>query len=331
MGQQAEWTTPLEEQPESYPGALIGYRHFGDTCPLSSVHSKFTYSKVEENEWWEAKCGTGKDTSPSLDHDAPEANCKCGFYVNYYPQNSFYDKSYDKTYPRGVVEASGRVILGQKGFRAQKVRLVALFPVRFDLGMYVAEVFPWVRLFTDIDKMYEAYPQEDLTSLIGEDTVKRNTESSLWKSIVDQSTFTTFDWQNAALQYDYRTLLNTYTASRYALSYITPQGGSPNGVEQYRLSNGAELVFAPGYDLIRITIPGYASHSYLSFLINDPTSIQPNSYQFQTLEYRISQLHDMHVTKDSVTDRLVRLEFSDQRTAYQFDFIAGTYSMTQKR
>lgn len=55
-------------------------------------------------------------------HPAPVADCKCGFYGWYRPD----DTRIIPSTIRGSVRASGRIIMGSHGFRAERVKLEAL-------------------------------------------------------------------------------------------------------------------------------------------------------------------------------------------------------------
>jgi hypothetical protein len=75
-------------------------------------------------------------------HQAPQVDCKCGFYAHYDPGTDFYpshnwgtdyakdmygDQDYgDLVIVRAVCEAQGRVVMGRLGVRAEKMRIVGL-------------------------------------------------------------------------------------------------------------------------------------------------------------------------------------------------------------
>lgn len=73
------------------------------------------------------------------DHEAPDVSCACGTYAYLLPDapgaappKNEYTKGAD-FYVQGVVEGTGHVIVGTKGFRCQKARIVALvLPVLTD-------------------------------------------------------------------------------------------------------------------------------------------------------------------------------------------------------
>jgi hypothetical protein len=326
MAEQHEWTKPLEKEPESYPGVLRGYRHFGKGVSLRSVHSDFDYSQITEDQWWESKCGTGKSWQPKEDHETPASTCQCGFYVNYYPINSFYDKKADEVNPRGVVEASGRMVLGTKGFRAQKLRLIALTPISWGLGSYVQESFPWVKLYNNVEEMYEDFPQDDLTSLIGEDVVKKNLNPSLMEQLASQPLV---DWSKYAgpqpqhtVWYDSNT--NTYSQryqnGQYTQNYMLSRyGRGINGIWEFRFPNGVGLTYAPYQDYARIELPGHFSPSYQDFVNSDPTRIMPNPNKI--IDLKLSQIQSTVTLNHN--NELVKLELSDPYCIYIFDMVTG--------
>ena len=345
MEMQRDWTQPIAHEPETYPGSLRAYRHFGppgSNATLTAVHSSFTYPKVEEGEWWQAKCGTS-DHLRKLDgkHKVPDKDCKCGFYLNYYPQNSFYDKSQNSTHPRGVVEASGHMVLGEKGFRAQKMRLVALTPITFALGAYVAEVFPWVKLFTKAEEMYEKYPQDDLTSLLGEEVVERNTTTSLWDTLKDVE-LPKWDYLGGT-----STGANIRAAQNYALAHygsslgilaikgnvVTHQAlqSLPNQVWTRNMRySGYRVTVAPRHNVLQIDTPGINYVDYSYFSQKDPTSIQSIRMGGpQIIEFLLTDLTNVNIEFGNQNE-LRRIQFMYLGTEYDIDFERDTFTCRQK-
>lgn len=133
-------------------------------------------------------------------------NCTCGFYVGYHPTGDFYaghiDRSIGKICLHAVVECYGKIVLGTKGFRAQKLRIVAMAPYRReiatrlppfrsdmfgyfdqpvniqaqvyhalpapipDMAYAVKRQLPNVRWFDVHEEMLAAYPEPDRTGLV---------------------------------------------------------------------------------------------------------------------------------------------------------------------
>lgn len=113
----------MTEQPEVYEfdglaapdmvGVVTGIRRFTiyeDADLLSPYAAK---------AW---QCGWNKAECLCTAHAAPNANCSCGFYA-YYGADQTESHVGNVT---GIIEASGRVIVGSKGFKAEKARVVAL-------------------------------------------------------------------------------------------------------------------------------------------------------------------------------------------------------------
>lgn len=99
---------------------------------------------------------------------APDRNCVCGFYASYNPRTLINSPGcslyYDTPYVLGVVEASGRVVMGSKGFRSEKMRIIDTAPVT---KMGLAEgLFYYPPRFDDAFLSY--YPPEDLSGLLPE-------------------------------------------------------------------------------------------------------------------------------------------------------------------
>lgn len=119
----------------------------------------------------------------------PNIKCSCGFYASYSPGTDFFEGM--KTHRYGLplppvfaaVEASGRVLMGTKGVRAEKMRVVALaldeehmtnthyfkpskmgethYALELAAEKYQVTSFGW-----DLPAMVEAYPPPDLSNII---------------------------------------------------------------------------------------------------------------------------------------------------------------------
>ncbi len=115
--------------------------------------------------------------NPEPEHEAPHPDCSCGIYAHYLPLESYHSWS-DKIY--GVIEASGSILMGTKGFRAEKAKIVALaglgshnewFEVeRPAFSDDVRSVVDFctsigVPYFSTVEQMVFEFPQMDLSSL----------------------------------------------------------------------------------------------------------------------------------------------------------------------
>ena len=87
--------------------------------------------------------------------EAPNRNCTCGFYASYSPDTDFF-ASHNR--PPGmygvpappvfaVVEASGRVLMGSRGVRAERMRVTA---VCLDMGHINVAVAATLEMYRDI-------------------------------------------------------------------------------------------------------------------------------------------------------------------------------------
>lgn len=138
-------------------------------------------------------------------------NCTCGFYASYDPWTNFYEADHWTWTPVfAVVEAYGSVVPATKGFRAAKVRIVAICPDRdrrpkygnSDRGVVdyarVAKRYPGARWYDDKSRLVEDHPQEDLTELLGFDPVAkarpRTTAKAATISVTSFSTGNTITW-----------------------------------------------------------------------------------------------------------------------------------------
>lgn len=107
---------------------------------------------------------------------SPDPDCVCGIYAHYLPLES-YSSRYGVF---GVVEASGRILMGTKGFRAEKAKIVALAGYG-ELNEWFEVTVPGypettrglvdfctsigVPYFPTVEKMVIEFPQKDLSSL----------------------------------------------------------------------------------------------------------------------------------------------------------------------
>ena len=115
-------------------GSLRGYRTWrlqrrgssagGDSLPLTSVTRRVVWGPTLT-----ACCTPDVMANPAhgpatvvSDHAAPAAGCRCGIYGWYDPT----DTGMLRAGVFGAVEASGLVLMGERGFRAERARIVAV-------------------------------------------------------------------------------------------------------------------------------------------------------------------------------------------------------------
>lgn len=96
-------------------------------------------------------------------HAAPHATCSCGIYAWYRPGDLADDGDVF-----GVIEATGRVLLGTSGFRAERARIVALCVPDDGDGIATRLAARYgVPAFTAPADLLDAFPPEDVTALLG--------------------------------------------------------------------------------------------------------------------------------------------------------------------
>ncbi len=145
------------------PGELRGYRQF--LLLPDGLYPAVHWSAGR----WEpggavARCTVGGE------HDVPDRGCTCGFYGWYDPSGT--EGAYGGA--TAVVAVSGRVVLGDRGFRAARARVEAVAlprPVRWQprasrrARRALAEHYPEVAVYRSVREMVRAYPPHDVSSL----------------------------------------------------------------------------------------------------------------------------------------------------------------------
>lgn len=138
MPQRPNWSQPVSEERDLIPGTLLGYREWyidQDALWPIAVRNNWHWGPG----WNEAGCARNSPyNSNHTGGDIPARNCGCGFYGTYRYESQFHWPQYTSGEATihviaGVIEAKGRVTLHQSGFRAEKARVKALFPVA---GLY---------------------------------------------------------------------------------------------------------------------------------------------------------------------------------------------------
>jgi len=139
------------------PGALRLYRHFRvENAVLHPMNSMFRSENPyqEPQELYKARClredrasSVGWATQVSRasglvtpEHgEAPAKTCQCGFYAHYDQMTDFYptfdwavkdvrEPLRNNMIVKSVIEVSGRVVMGTKGIRGEKLKLIAIAP-----------------------------------------------------------------------------------------------------------------------------------------------------------------------------------------------------------
>lgn len=147
------------------PGTLRGYREWVPTRNgLQAINFPFIW-KPGVNTAQCAGFGGGRglhalglEGLEGLVHEAPVRDCTCGFYAKHIPLHP------SETIA-GVIKASGRVILGTTGFRAQYTEIEALYS-RWDASTMLDRYN--VPIYRDFDAMVRDFPPISVQHLLPE-------------------------------------------------------------------------------------------------------------------------------------------------------------------
>jgi hypothetical protein len=98
---------------------------------------------------------------------APVPQCTCGYYASYAPR-AYIDHGWlwSRDYLHGTVSAHGAVVLGTRGFRAQRVELDALWGRGANKVAAEAYGVPW---FATEREMLQEFPPSNVDELLGRD------------------------------------------------------------------------------------------------------------------------------------------------------------------
>lgn len=144
-------------------GTLRGYRTWrvGRTSDGSLPLTAVTRREMTWNPVTTATCAAPPEETFGP-HPAPASGCSCGLYGWYRPD----DTAILPGNVFGVVEASGRVLLGDRGFRAERARVRAVVTRRRRVAAACRaagiEVYPRKR------DLIAAWPPDDMTTLVPE-------------------------------------------------------------------------------------------------------------------------------------------------------------------
>lgn len=171
-----------QREHELVPGFLRGYRcwywaQMGHAVMARVGPPPGALSSVAQNYLWNPYEHPGHRLTarcfrPAQDHhlsEAPKWGCGCGFYATYAGFPTDYIGSIE-----GSIKAEGRIIMGQRGFRAQHATIEALCfgevglggILRIAIAKYLTEAFE-VPFFDNRRELLEAFPPQDVSHLIG--------------------------------------------------------------------------------------------------------------------------------------------------------------------
>lgn len=155
------------------PGTLRGYRTWLGITPHTG---RLQSTGLSWHAWGPAPYAGASHTAecyagwgwggnePCTDHEAPAAECTCGLYAWYDPADRRIPLTGCSGPVFGVVQATGRVILGTHGFRAQRMEVLAVTSedeaTRTQLRRYGYPVHD------SAEAMFAAYPPENVSGLV---------------------------------------------------------------------------------------------------------------------------------------------------------------------
>lgn len=127
--------------------------------------------------WWSPTDGEhGIELVPRLvfesalreDHGHNFATCSCGFYAYLNGCNEYADFPWSIT---GIIEGSGETLIGTRGFRASKARILALAApvtewITADYVENLRRQFPTVPIFDNPDVLRMEFPTTDVTEFM---------------------------------------------------------------------------------------------------------------------------------------------------------------------
>jgi len=154
----------------------------------------------------------------------PYTDCTCGIYaLNFQDDWEIASTAgYPYRYISGVIKASGKVVFGQLGFRAQHAEIEAVHipaPVYYEDHLVretFKQQFPEILVFSSLESMYEQYPPDDFSSLFPQEVLERMNEA---QEVHRQKT-------NQRRAYQHALLLG----GRYASGDIIPPASFPGRI-----------------------------------------------------------------------------------------------------
>lgn len=181
-----------------YPGTLRGLRSFQLSHAYGTLWAH-VYSYNWHNGLNKASCSFSYSSVRQMTDrlkcsGPPDLRCTCGFYayfdrvtvpegvtdflerggtscscclgdcdcIAHYRADHDHNHIFSVTAQRGIIEAEGRIIVGELGFRAERATIKALeignLLNKEDVLKRVKDIYPSVQFFDTFDEMKEAYP-----------------------------------------------------------------------------------------------------------------------------------------------------------------------------
>jgi len=166
--------------PAFVAGTLRGYRAWrpvnrwtrvpDGSLPLASVTQPQVVwpptlsARCTPPESWSFRC---PPPEVPAGHTSPSIHCSCGIYAWYDPD----DAGMLSARVFGVVQASGLVLMGDRGFRAQRAQIVAVVTRNHRIAS--ACTAAGVAVYRRRRELLDDYPRDELTPLLGEQRPSR--------------------------------------------------------------------------------------------------------------------------------------------------------------
>jgi hypothetical protein len=157
----------FQGEPDLVPGELRGFRRWKGVDENGGLKSTGVDYTWESGQVQTARCFAGVYSMypPHDSSETPKNGCQCGFYGWYNPADSRIPLAGVEGAVFGVVKATGRVILGSHGFRAEHVEIVAVCTTN---RVYKERLLKHTnyQVFDTEQELLEAYPPEDVSELV---------------------------------------------------------------------------------------------------------------------------------------------------------------------
>jgi hypothetical protein len=160
--------------PSLVPGALLGFRswYLDDSSLTSPILVNVVWQKhmtaVCMKDVRCCRCDVCRKARKDIHREpAPFKDCECGLYGWH-----TLDKVSTTSMVVGVVQTVGRALVGEHGFRAEKMEILALAPdhgpamVRERTGYRLNELNLGVPILASRDQLRREFPDQDVSALL---------------------------------------------------------------------------------------------------------------------------------------------------------------------
>ncbi len=157
---------------------------FSDPYALLPTATRCYLTGAYGGEWHYRKleaecCYSSKFLTRWPVHEVPGPDCSCGIYAYWRCRQGQGDGPAEGVY--GVVECSGRIIMGTKGFRAQRARIIAVVANDTILNRVTSNCNPGplngVELYEDYASLVKDYPP-DIPPEVSQNYLFRNRQAT---------------------------------------------------------------------------------------------------------------------------------------------------------